>query len=75
MKLPRKKKKPKGGKLTDKEKADNKQLSSIRVIIENMIAKIKIFKITSDKYKNRRKRFGLRMTLICSIINYENSSQ
>jgi len=69
------KKKPKGGKLADKEKADNKQLSSIRIIIENVIAKIKVFKITSNKYRNRRKRFGLRMALICGIINYENSSQ
>ncbi|MDR2204351.1 MAG: IS5/IS1182 family transposase, partial [Nitrososphaerota archaeon] len=28
--------------------------------------------ITSSKYRNRRKRFGLRMALICGIINYEN---
>ena len=34
--------------------------------------KIKIFKITSNKYRNRRKRFGLRIALICGIINYED---
>ncbi|MDR1674660.1 MAG: IS5/IS1182 family transposase, partial [Oscillospiraceae bacterium] len=28
-------------------------------------------KITSAKYRNRRRRFGLRMALICGIINYE----
>ena len=40
------------------------------VSAENIIAKVKVFKITSNKYRNRRKRFGLRMSLICGIINY-----
>ncbi|MDR2551923.1 MAG: IS5/IS1182 family transposase, partial [Treponema sp.] len=34
--------------------------------------KIKVFKITSNKYRNRRRRFGLRMSLICGLINFEN---
>ena len=66
------KKKPRGGILTKKEKEHNKLLSSERMLVENIIAKIKVFKITSSKYRNRRKRFGLRMALICGIINYEN---
>lgn len=66
------KKKPKVGELTPKEKAKNKLLASERMLVENIIAKIKVFKITSSKYRNRRKRFGLRMALICGIINYEN---
>ena len=44
------KKKPKGGELTDEEKAENRQLSSLRILIENIIAKIKVFKITSNRY-------------------------
>lgn len=65
------KKKPRGGKLTPKEKAENKRLSRVRILVENIIAKVKVFKITANKYRNRRKRFGLRMALICGILNKE----
>ncbi|MDR0764121.1 MAG: IS5/IS1182 family transposase, partial [Synergistaceae bacterium] len=43
-----------------------------RILIENINAKIKVFKITANKYRNHRKRFALRMSLICGIINFEN---
>lgn len=65
------KKKPRGGEMTDDEKAENRRLSKIRILVENIIAKVKVFKITANKYRNRRKRFGLRMALICGIINKE----
>ena len=65
-------KKPKGGELTDEQKAENKAFSSKRMLVENIAAKVKVFKITANKYRNRRKRFCLRMALICGIINYEN---
>ena len=68
-------KKPKGGELTAEEKGENKLLSSERALVENIIAKIKVFKITSNKYRNRRKRFGVRMALICGIINQENRNR
>ena len=66
------KKKPKGGVLTAEEKAENRRLSRDRILIENMNAKIKVFKIMANKYRNRRKRFGLRMALICGLINFES---
>ena len=66
------KKKPKGGELTADEKHENRRISRERILIENINAKIKVFKVTSTKYRNRRKRFGLRMSLICGIINFEN---
>jgi len=66
------KKKPKGGELTAEEKAENKRISRERILIENINAKIKVFKITANKYRNRCKRYGLRMSLICGIINFEN---
>ncbi|MDR0637616.1 MAG: IS5/IS1182 family transposase, partial [Spirochaetaceae bacterium] len=31
----------------------------------------KRFKIVADRYRNRRKRFGLRFNLICGICNFE----
>lgn len=57
--------------LTDDEKKINHQISSERVLVENVIRKVKIFRIMAEKYRNRRKRFTLRLTLISAIINYE----
>ena len=66
------KKKPKGGELTQEEKAENRRISRERILIENINAKIKVFKITANRYRNRRKRYDLRMSLICGIINADN---
>jgi hypothetical protein len=63
------KRKPKGGELTEEEKAGNRRISRERILIENINSKIKVFKIMSCKYRNRRKRHNLRVNLICGIIN------
>jgi hypothetical protein len=65
------KKKPKGGELTLEEKLENRRISRERILIENINAKIKVFKIMANKYRNRRKRHNLRINLICGIINAE----
>ena len=65
-------KKKKNQKLTKDEKKENHDISSKRIIIEQINAKIKVFKITKYPYRNRRKRFGLRMNLICAIINLDS---
>ncbi|KJV51782.1 putative transposase [Orientia tsutsugamushi str. UT76] len=38
---------------------------------ENVICMLKRFKIIADKYRNRRKRFGLRFNLISGIYNFD----
>jgi len=58
-------------KLTKEEKRFNRQVSSERVTNENIIGFIKRFHIVSDKYRNRRKRVGLRFNLIAGIANME----
>ena len=70
--LPHKKSKKKP--LTKKQKKENKNLSSQRVFNENVIGKIKRFRIVSDRYRNRRKRFSLRFNLIAGIYNFELDS-
>jgi len=57
--------------LTKQEKKQNHQISSERVFVENIIRKIKIFRIMAEKYRNRRRRFALRLNLITGILNYE----
>jgi hypothetical protein len=59
--------------LSKDDKTQNRILSSKRVIIEQINAKIKVFKITKYPYRNRRKKFGLRMNLICAIINIDSA--
>ena len=53
------------------DKVFNRKVSSERVLNEQVIGLIKRFKIVSDRYRNRRKRFGLRFNLICGICNFE----
>lgn len=57
--------------LTKEEKEQNQRISSERVVNENVIANLKRFKIINDRYRNRRKRFGLRFNLIAGIHNME----
>ena len=57
-------------KLTDDEKWYNNEISKVRIAIEHVNAFIKKFKITSTRYRNRRKNFKLYMSLICGIYNF-----
>jgi transposase len=57
--------------LTEDQKWFNRALSSERVVIEHVHARIKTFKIMSVRYRNRRRRHLLRMNLICGILNQE----
>ena len=65
------KKKPRKGELTDLEKKRNRELARKRVVGEHINRRLKIFKILADRYRNRRKRFGLRFNLIAGLYNYE----
>ena len=65
------KKKTKKCPLTAEDKQYNRELASQRALNENVIGLLKRFKIMADKYRNRRKRFGLRLNLIAGIYNAE----
>lgn len=58
-------------KLTAAQKRCNKMLSADRVVVEHVIRALKRFHILADRYRNRRKRFGLRFNLIAAIYNHE----
>jgi len=57
--------------LTSEQKAFNRRLSRERIAIEHINRQIKVFRIMSERYRNRRRRHKLRMTLICAIRNSE----
>jgi hypothetical protein len=63
--------KPPKKQLPKEQKAFNRKLASDRIVVENVIGKLKVFRILQERYRNRRKRFGLRLNLIAGIFNYE----
>lgn len=64
-------KKPKGKSLTKEQRRANKEQSRERILVENVIGVLKRFRILSERYRSRRKRFGLRFNLIAGIYNWE----
>jgi IS5 family transposase len=57
--------------LNQEQKNFNRQLAKERIVVEHIHRKLKIFRIISSRYRNRRQRFGLRFNLIAGIYNYE----
>lgn len=67
------KKKPQDGELSDSDRDYNHTLGSERICIEHVNRRLKIFKILSCRYRNRRRRYGLRCNLIAALYNYQLS--
>lgn len=57
--------------LTKNEKQKNRALARKRIVIEHIFRKLKVFRILSERYRNRRKRFAIRFNLIAAIYNHE----
>ena len=69
--LPRKK--SKHNPLTVDDKVKNREISRERIGNEHAIGFIKRFRILSERYRNRRKRFALRFNLIAGICIFDLS--
>ncbi len=65
--------KPKDGELSESERDYNWALISERICIEHVNRRLKIFKILAQRYRNRRKRYGLRFNLIAALYNHERA--
>lgn len=59
------KKKPKGGELTDAEKAENKLLSQARIYVEHSIRKVKGFRVVRNEYRLAQ---GIFPTVVSAIV-------
>jgi hypothetical protein len=64
-------KKLKGGKLNRKQKAQNRELARERIGIEHVNRRFKVFRILGQRYRNWRRRYGLRCNLIAALYNFE----
>ena len=49
----------------------NREIGKRRICIEHINGKLKVFRILAERYRNRRKRMGLRLNLIAAIYNME----
>lgn len=58
--------------LDKEDKAYNRALSRIRVKVENVLRQLKIFRILSDRYRNKKKRYNLKFNIISGIVNFKN---
>jgi len=67
------KKRSKNNPLSKEDKELNQIKASSRRVVEHINAKIKTFQIFTQKYRNRRKKFGLRLNLICALINADRA--
>ena len=65
-------KKKKNSPILDVEKKYNRMIGEIRIVIEHINRQLKTFRILSERYRNRRKRFGLRINLIAALVNRTN---
>lgn len=63
--------KPRKNNLSQEQKQYNREQARVRIKVEHVIRLLKVFRILSSRYRNRRKRFGLRVNLIAGIYNYE----
>jgi len=57
--------------LAREQRAENRRLARERSVAEHIIRSLKIFRILSERYRNRRRRFGLRFNLIAALYNHE----
>lgn len=59
-----------GKPLGSHHKRVNRALARMRVGVENVIGELKRFRILAERYRNRRRRFGLRFNLIAGLYNH-----
>lgn len=57
--------------LSAEERQSNQMLASLRIVVEHTNRRLKVWRILAERYRNRRRRFGLRFNLIAAIVNLE----
>ena len=55
--------------LTNEQKKENKQLSQLRIYVENVNRRCKIFRITKETYRGKHKNYGKTWNAVAGIVN------
>lgn len=66
------KKKPKGGELSDEEKAENKRISQERIVVEHGIRKVKGFRVLRDEYRLAQGIFPTVVSAIVGLLQFSD---
>ena len=61
--------KPRGGVLTDRQKAGNRRVSKRRIVVEHGIGKMKVWRIAAERYRNPRRRHTLIIKNVAGLHN------
>ena len=70
------KKKPRGGELSVVDKVQNRLISSVRVVVEHVIAGVKRCRIVKDIFRNTKEEYDdMVMELACGLHNFRSEHQ
>lgn len=61
--------------LTSDERLENRAIASTRQPVEHVIRRLKIFRVLKEVYRHRRRRFGLRLSLIAGLLNHMSQAK
>ncbi len=62
-------KKKRGMALSDEDKRHNQRLASVRVVVEHVIRRLKVFKILGNVYRNFQRKYHMRFNIIAGLVN------
>jgi hypothetical protein len=62
-------KKPKGGELTDEQKARNRRISHYRIVVENTICQLKTFRVLAHVYRHARATHSDVFAIVAALVN------
>ena len=60
-----------GGQLSEEQRIQNRELARERIVVEHVNRRFKVFRVLSERYRNRRSRYGLRVNLVAGIYNLD----
>lgn len=61
-------KKPKKGELTEKQKEENQQLSSLRIFVEHTIRILKIFRVAQERFRLKPEKYKSVIYTVCGLV-------
>lgn len=70
-------KKPQNGSLTKAQKAENRKLASLRIPIEHVNRRCKIFRIVKETYRGKHKNYQKTWAVVAALVNlrYDQNAQ
>ena len=66
-------KKPRGGELTEEQRAFNRQLGSVRIRVEHCIGWLKHWAILATRFRCAHDRYTPIMCIVCGLVNAQTA--